>query len=134
MQILSSHQKETSDYIKKGKQLAAAAAEHKRGPLSLASVDGPNPWMQTSKRCLCVHVCGTEQVQHGLHYVYSTTGLLHRPFLWTHRRHSAICSVATLGSYLQHVFMLHNAKEAHLHTHCAQRWDTHTHTPGVEEA
>lgn len=100
MQILSSHQKETSDYIKKGKQLAAAAAaaaEQKRGPLSLASVDGPNPWIQTSKQCLCVHVCGTEQVQHGLHYVYSTTGLLHRPFLWTHRRHSAICSVCHIG-------------------------------------
>lgn len=45
MQILSLHQKETSDYIKKGKQLAAAATEHKCVLLSLASVDGPNPWM-----------------------------------------------------------------------------------------
>lgn len=64
MQILSSHQKETSDYIKKGKQLAAAAAEKKRGPLSLASIHGPILWLQTSKRCLWVHMCGTEQVQH----------------------------------------------------------------------
>lgn len=70
MQILSSHQKETSDYIKKGKQLTAAAAERKRGPLSLASVDGPKPWTQTDKRRLCVHVCGTEQVQHRQPSVY----------------------------------------------------------------